>query len=627
MYDDLDILLVLRTTPLVHSLWLLHGDVPIPLFRVFFAAMYALFGVHAFYWNLYFVLLVLAVNLTALAVLVALGTNLIVSALFYLTTISASVWNYDPTVGYYSMSIYPQIGLLCLVGVLSIIVWRRLGGSRKYKWLALVVSAAAPFIHPSGAYVPAVVGTFAYVNENARPGANWSPLRVLAPDFRWLTIGLLICSLLFAVFFAAVEHSHPFLAMAHSPLSTGAVVKSAYFVFSQGVALELFRPLIALLLPRADLAVQGVAAVAVAIALSVAGALNVTLPQRRTYLALLTSSFIIILVVSLGRRLTGIDDVVNAVGKYNTYAYLWFTLASFYLASCLVPKIPVRWRETSAVVSALIAAVLFVQYARQDNVFRSEATRRQQEMDSLVSIFSNYAAKTAPAPMHIPTLDGNFIYPTHAILLYEYNLAHYRPFFHGFDNRLTLLRNGAMQRWGMEGTKTVQSLREATDPEFIRALETDPDLQSLYLGSVELESRVGATPNTRPMRLDALRIENADVVHSTANSVSFATSGGASMMLLPNDWDPEQTHILSMNVTAALNKPRPGEEAQFEVHFQGQIPIPYVPNTITVSKHGGTIAVDLLQLYSYSLNPRVGQLSLSFPQAGRYTISDLRFGR
>jgi hypothetical protein len=82
--------------------------------------------------------------------------------LFYLTVISAAVWNYNPTVGYYSMSIYPQIGLLGLVGVLAIILWRS-GGPALRKWLALAAGVVAPFIHPSGAYVPVAVSCFAYV--------------------------------------------------------------------------------------------------------------------------------------------------------------------------------------------------------------------------------------------------------------------------------------------------------------------------------------------------------------------------------------------------------------------------------------------------------------------------------
>jgi hypothetical protein len=624
MYDDLDILSVVRTMPLAQSLWLVHGDVPIPLFRVFFASMYAMFGVNDLYWNLYFLLLVLAVNLTALAILVSVGANLIVSVLFYVTTMSAAVWNYDPTVGYYSMSIYPQIGLLGLVGVLAIIRWRS-GGPVLYKWLALAASVIAPFIHPSGAYVPVAVGAFAYFNELARNGGSWSPLRMLAPDFRWLTAGLAIGLLVFAAYFAEVVHSGPFLSMAHSPLSAEAVIRSACFLFSQGVALELYRPLI-FPLRRFDLATQNIAAVTVAFAFAVGGLLNVTTTQRRTYLALLAPSIIVIIVVSLGRRLTGIEDVVNSVGKYSTYAYLWFSLANFYLLSCLVTKIPVRWRETCAVVSVLIVTVLFVQYTRQYNSFRTEAISRRQQMDKLVAVFRNYAAKAAPAAMHIPTLDGNFIYPDHAVLLFKYNLAHYRPFFQGFDDRLTLLRNTSMDNWGMEGTQTVASLRQATDPAFIRALETDSDLQSLYLDGVELEPR-RTRPDGEPMRLDELTIGNADIVRSTASSVSFTTAGGASALLLPGDWDPEKIHILSMNISAVLDKPVPGEEPQVEVLFEGQLPIPYRPNRIAVPRGGGVISIDLLQLYSYSLNPQVGKLRLRFPGAGSYTIADLRLAR
>lgn len=97
-YDDLDIVLVARTVPLAQSLLVLHGDAAIPLFRIFFAAMYALFGVHEVCWNLYFLVLMLAVNLTAPAKLVALGANLVVASLFYLTVISAAVWS-DTVIG------------------------------------------------------------------------------------------------------------------------------------------------------------------------------------------------------------------------------------------------------------------------------------------------------------------------------------------------------------------------------------------------------------------------------------------------------------------------------------------------------------------------------------------------
>lgn len=156
------------------------------------------------------------------------------------------------------------IGLLGLVGVLSIVLWRSLGAG-----------ALAPFIHLSGAYVP--VAGFAFVQELGRPGANWSPLRMLGADFRWLTIGLAACIVSFVVFFTIAVRLHgSFLTMAHSPLSAAAVINSIYVPLSEGMALELRRPL----MPRTGLAVIGSIALAVALALGVAGTLRVGVSQR-----------------------------------------------------------------------------------------------------------------------------------------------------------------------------------------------------------------------------------------------------------------------------------------------------------------------------------------------------------
>ena len=97
-------------------------------------------------------------------------------------------------------------------------------------------------------------------------------------------------------------------------------------------------------------------------------------------------------------------------------------------------------------------------------------------------------------------------------------------------------------------------------------------------------------------------------------------------MLLDDNWDPEQAHILTLRVSAVPDKPIPGEETYIEVTFEGQLPIPYSANKFAVPKEGGEISVDLLQLYSYSLNPQVGKLGLRFPSAGSYTISGVRLG-
>jgi hypothetical protein len=564
------------------------------------------------------------VNVTALAILTALGANLVISALFYLTVMSASVWSYT-TLGYYSMSIYPQIGFLGLIGVLAIVHWRN-GGSANYKWLSLAVSAIAPFIHPSGAYVPVAVGGFAYVSAFARRGGKHSLFAMFGPDLRWLTIGLAAVLVVFALFFAAAVHAGPFLSMAHNPLSIEAVVRSIYYLLSQGMVLEFLRPFIPRLLSRSDLAVQGVVALVLASAFVAVGITKIRVEQRWTYLALLVPALVNVLVVSFGRRLNGIEDVVNTAGKYNNFSYLWFTVSTFYLLACLAPRIPWRWRRIAVTASLVIVGMAFISLARQPNRYAAEAALRSQQMNDLMATFNDYANRTASRSMHIPTLDGAFIIAEHP-LLHVYNLTHYRPFFEGFDARLTLLRNAAMDTWGMESAQTVPSLRSATDPEFFRALETDAKLQSAYSGSVELRPLTKPRFDGQSLRLDAVKIGNADVIHQDGRSLSIATAGGASITLLENDWDSEQAHILSMRIDANSDNSRADARVLLEVDFEGRLPIPYAANKLTLSKDVHDISVDLLQIYSYALNDRVGKLGLRFPRAGRYTISDIRLGR
>src|SRR5207245_7723853 len=89
----------------------------------------------------------------------------------------------------------------------------------------------------------------------------------------------------------------------------------------------------------------------------------------------------------------------------------------------------------------------------------------------------------------------------------------------------------------------------------------------------------------------------------------------------------EHAHVLTLRVDAVLNDPKPFEEAQLEVFFEGELPIPYFANKIVLPRDAGEISFDLLQLYSYSLNPQVGKLGLRFPRGGTYTISDVRLLR
>jgi len=230
--------------------------------------------------------------------------------------------------------------------------------------------------------------------------------------------------------------------------------------------------------------------------------------------------------------------------------------------------------------------------------------------------------------MHIPTLDGEFIWP-HYNLLSKYNLAHYRPFFGPFNNRLTLLRTAAMDSWGSEATLTVPSLRQAADRDFVRLLETDRSLQALYLGSVELRPTSSTPAMGSAAMLDQSRVANATSVVGDGATLSISTSGGASLRVADGSWDPEMTHILSFRISAknVATDQRDNDGVPVEVAFAGELAIPYARNTIILPKDGREISFDLLQLYSYALNPSVRDLTLHFPRAGDYTITDVRLRR
>jgi len=107
-----------------------------------------------------------------------------------------------------------------------------------------------------------------------------------------------------------------------------------------------------------------------------------------------------------------------------------------------------------------------------------------------------------------------------------------------------------MDTRGMEGTRTLPSLRRAPDSEFVRVLETDHDLQSLYFGSVDLVPLPRVRLDGESIHLDAGGISNAKLLAVNGDAVSFWTADDASIMLLPDNWDPEQAHILTLRVSA-----------------------------------------------------------------------------
>src|SRR5258708_40327745 len=153
-----------------------------------------------------------------------------------------------------------------------------------------------------------------------------------------------------------------------------------------------------------------------------------------------------------------------------------------------------------------------------------------------------------------------------------------------------------MDPWGRESTQTVSSLRQATDPVFLEALETDQRLQELYLGGVELRPKTNARLDQQEViRLDEANVANAASVSAHDSSLTVSTTGGATIRLIAGDWDPETKHVLTMRIVPAPVTPEPPGE-WIEVIFSGDLPIPYPLNTDIVPKWGTIISINLLRL-------------------------------
>jgi hypothetical protein len=628
MYDDFDILLVVREVPLMQSLFVFHGDGPIPLFRVFFTLMYHTFGVNEVFWNIYVILLMLAVNLVALAILIELGVGFVSAALFYVIMLTASAWQLM-SYGYYSLTMYPQIGLCGLIAAFALLRWMH-NRNAYYKWLTILACAPAPFIHSSGLYVPIAICGIAVLISLAE-GKKQKTLGSLVHEFKWLFLSQTIVVATFAAYFAVAfaGYAGPLFGMARENLSFESAVISVYLFLSQGLALELFHSLVGTAMPHAysyASLLSTIAFCASAIYFAV-GLAFLQEDERLNCAALLLPPFIISVMVGVGRRITDINYLIGSSGKYSSVALLWFAMATIYIADCIVRHYLSSFRKQVAVITFIFLCLVVGRHTASTNPWIEQNQLRRQQLYELVAVFAKYAEQSAPAQMHIAELDGGYIYP-HYNLLFTYNLAHYRPFFASFDGRLTLLRNEAMFDWGGEAMVTVPSLRNAVDRDFVRALETDHSLQALYFGGIKLQSMpTPQLPTAAQLAVEQLKVSNAQIVTFKDQTLSFSTTGGAEIRLLEGPWDPEAAHVLTLSVAGQkIGVHGTGEDFEIEITFSGELKVPYVANTIRIPTNGQQVSIDLLQLYSYALNPTVRDLTLRFPHGGSYRISGIRLG-
>jgi hypothetical protein len=222
--------------------------------------------------------------------------------------------------------------------------------------------------------------------------------------------------------------------------------------------------------------------------------------------------------------------------------------------------------------------------------------------------------------LSIPVLDGKYIYDVYPEL-WTYNLSHYIDFLVPEGKKVVFLRNKAMQGWVAKDAVTVASLRSHTDKGFMRLLQNDIYVQRLYLSPVELSKfSVSATLLKRDP-IATCQFENAlSLSHQPHGGMLLDSDGTAVVIIDKSDWDPEEKHVLVLTVEYHGKNSKDG--VKLEVDFSGELKIPYVKNYFVIpSGKQCTFSIDLLQLYSYSLNTRVSNLRVGFPIPGTYKIS------
>ena len=401
------------------------------------------------------------------------------------------------------------------------------------------------------------------------------------------------------------------------PLSVAILAKSFYVFCANGLALPLLAPILGRLAGGFSIHEQALMALLLigTYLVSVIAASDRRI--RLVCLGLLFLELVIAALVAGGRRIDDVD--FPFYGKYNDIALMWFTLAMAFPIGEVCRRWPKRLRLAFTLSASVVVAGFIAGRATAENQHARDAKQRKFELYTLTAIFDRYADDAAPANLRIPTLDGAFIEPVYPSL-FVYNLTHYRPFLRSRD-RVTLLTSPWMDGWGHLGSENVRSLRAATDASFVDAPEREGPLRDLYLGPVALRlEKPPAHAVLRPVNLSLAG--GAAGPESPDRILKFHSESDATLRPGDSWWDPEVRHRLLMRIDGdpALTPGRL-DRVKVSLRFRGERAFPYVWNTARVPAGGGAFTVDLLQLYSYSLNPRVGDLELRVSGAGSYAVT------
>lgn len=629
-YDDFEFFSDNRTESLLTLFVTPHGDHLLPLYRLEIAIMNFLFGVNPLYYNLLVSLLFVMLVVFAGLLLRELGTSSFTTVLFSILLICWINWG-EMVAGYFCISVYVQIALLSLISIWSYFRWEKTSAAI-FPILTVACIGSALFLDISGIWAPLVVIVFSLRTHFST--GPCSTLTVWFKSHRWLLMANAVLYCTFAIlniFVLFVVKHGEFLSMSgnfrHTALS---FLSQLFYTISGGVLLAPLLPIGYHLLQK-KLLLTLLTALAIAVGSVVVCTVKNSEPKDRWNL--ISVLIIICMTASLvviGRPMAGFDYALAT--KYTGVPYLWYCILI-----CLIWDH--YWRKTEptgkkGVATTTVLLLLFFighqlffdsllfAYKAEIAGYRAnivEAKIRRNNVNEIRQRLILPLLDLHSKDLSIPVLDGKYIYDVYP-KLWTYNLSHYSDFLVPAGKKVVFFRNKAMQGWVAKDAVTVASLRSHTDKDFIRLLQNDTYVQRLYLSPVELSKYSVSAMLLELDPIASCQFENAlSLSPQPHGGMLLDSDGTAEVIIDKSDWDPEEKHVLVLTIEYHGKNSKDG--VKLEVDFSGELKIPYVKNYFVIpSGKQCTFSIDLLQLYSYSLNTRVSNLRVGFPIPGTYKI-------
>lgn len=632
-YDDFEFFSTNRTESLLSLMVTPHGDHLLPLYRLEVALMNFLFGVNPIFYNLFVSSLFALILIFAGLLLREMRASQLTTGLFAIICIGWIDWG-EITAGYFCVSVYVQITLLSMISIWSYFRWTRTS-AKIYKLLTIVCISSALFLDISGAWVPLGVIIFScceFLSVSSRrfPG-DWFTSN------QWLFTVTVILYSAFAMLTYFVFYFSKygvFLSMSGGRHTIFSFLSQLLYLVSGGLLLSPFFPIGYNLLPTTILMPLLVVLFAFAGYIIFKTLKNSCAEVRWRIVSVLFIILITATIVVIGRPMTGLKYAL--VAKYTGVLYLWFCLLICLIWNQYWERTDLPGKSRMATFSILLLFCFIGQQIFFDNILFlsqaeatgykvniSEAKIRKDNINEIRQRLIQPLLASKRGELRIPGLDGNYIFNSYP-KLFTYNLSHYIDFIVPERKKVILYKNKAMQGWSAKDVVTVTSLRSNTDSEFIAFLENNLYAQRLYLSPVELSANTVSDSTFKTGSIRSGQFENSTTVSNQPDGSTLLESNGSAELVIDKGvWDPEKRHLLVLNVghygTTKTNN------VKLEVHFTGDLKIPYSKSYFIIpSGKQSTLSIDLLQIYSYSLNPRVGNLRIAFPEPGKYLVSDMK---